>query len=128
MSYSYLHIQLVFKMINDFYKSIWYPYDETLYLYANMQLIQVDPQETTSIEMSFLRPVFYKEYKKNCFVFWEIFSNPWPKNLDCSSLPDVNDTTVCIGYQEAHEPPDVKGMNFLCLSHKLASLICLPYF
>lgn len=43
MSYSYLHIQLVFKTINDFDKSIWYPYDETLYLYANMQLTQVDP-------------------------------------------------------------------------------------
>nr|XP_022319359.1 atrial natriuretic peptide-converting enzyme-like isoform X1 [Crassostrea virginica] len=57
-----------------------------------------------------------EEYKKNCFVFWEIFSNPWPKNLVCSSLPDVNDTTVCIGYQEAHEPPDVKD----CKSNQIS--------
>ncbi|XP_056018072.1 atrial natriuretic peptide-converting enzyme-like isoform X2 [Ostrea edulis] len=49
-----------------------------------------------------------EEYKKNCFVFWEIFASPWPQNLTCSSLPDVNDTSVCIGYQEAHEPPDIK--------------------
>ncbi|XP_052689027.1 atrial natriuretic peptide-converting enzyme-like isoform X1 [Crassostrea angulata] len=49
-----------------------------------------------------------EEYKKNCFVFWEIFALPWPKNLNCSSLPDVNDSSVCIGYKEAHEPPEVK--------------------
>lgn len=53
----------------------------------------------------------FEEYKKNCFVFWEIFANPWPKNLDCSSLPDVNDSSVCIGYKEGHEPPEIKGKN-----------------
>lgn len=53
----------------------------------------------------------FEEYKKNCFVFWEIFALPWPKNLNCSSLPDVNDSSVCIGYKEAHEPPEVKGKN-----------------
>jgi hypothetical protein len=54
-----------------------------------------------------------EEYKKSCFVFWEIFTSPWPKNLTCSSLPDVNDTSVCIGYKEAHEPPVVKGIYFV---------------
>ncbi|XP_061168048.1 atrial natriuretic peptide-converting enzyme-like [Saccostrea echinata] len=49
-----------------------------------------------------------EEYKKNCFTFWEIFSTPWPRNLTCSSLPDVNDTSICIGYNEAHQPLEIK--------------------
>ncbi|KAK3091922.1 hypothetical protein FSP39_023749 [Pinctada imbricata] len=47
-------------------------------------------------------------FKANCFVFWEIFAMPWPNDLDCSSLPDSNDSSVCIGYKEANESPPVR--------------------
>ncbi|CAG2208652.1 CORIN [Mytilus edulis] len=45
-----------------------------------------------------------KATKAGCEVFMNIFSMIWPENLDCDALPDVNDTSICIGYAEAHEP------------------------
>jgi len=48
--------------------------------------------------------------RAGCEVFMDIFSMPWPKELNCSSLPDTNDTSVCIGYMEAHEPKKIDGM------------------
>ena len=47
--------------------------------------------------------------RAGCEVFMDIFSMPWPKELNCSSLPESNDTSVCIGYMEAHEPKKIDG-------------------
>lgn len=47
--------------------------------------------------------------KAGCEVFMNIFSMIWPENLDCDALPDVNDTSICIGYAEAHEPRKIGG-------------------
>lgn len=55
--------------------------------------------------------VLFEEYKKNCFVFWEIFVFFWFKNLNCFFLFDVNDFFVCIGYKEVYEFLEVKGKN-----------------
>lgn len=55
--------------------------------------------------------VLFEEYKKNCFVFWEIFVFFWFKNLNCFFLFDVNDFFVCIGYKEVYEFLDIKGKN-----------------
>ncbi|KAK3085691.1 hypothetical protein FSP39_007284 [Pinctada imbricata] len=38
----------------------------------------------------------------------EIFALPWPKELNCSSVPDSNDTTVCTGFNEANETPQIR--------------------
>ncbi|XP_033736491.1 atrial natriuretic peptide-converting enzyme-like isoform X2 [Pecten maximus] len=43
--------------------------------------------------------------KSRCSIFMEIFHSPWPSTLNCSAFPDVNDTSVCMGYAQAHEPP-----------------------
>ncbi|XP_060076513.1 atrial natriuretic peptide-converting enzyme-like [Ylistrum balloti] len=43
--------------------------------------------------------------KSRCSIFMEIFHAPWPSSLNCSAFPDVNDTSVCIGYAQANEPP-----------------------
>lgn len=55
--------------------------------------------------------VLFEEYKKNCFVFWEIFVFFWFKNLNCFFLFDVNDFFVCIGYKEVYEFLEIKGKN-----------------
>lgn len=64
-------------------------------------------------------------FKERCQVFVEIYRYRWPKYLNCSQLPDVDDENVCIGYKQAHEPPDLqvckKGQfmcdNNTCLDH-----------
>ena len=37
----------------------------------------------------------------------DIFWDPWPEDLHCSEFPD--DPSSCIGYYEAHEPPEKLG-------------------
>ncbi|KAJ8318946.1 hypothetical protein KUTeg_004037 [Tegillarca granosa] len=44
-------------------------------------------------------------FQDRCSMFMEIFHSPWPEALNCSQFPDSPDTTVCIGYEEAHEAP-----------------------
>ncbi|OWF50829.1 atrial natriuretic peptide-converting enzyme-like [Mizuhopecten yessoensis] len=46
--------------------------------------------------------------KSRCSIFMEIFHSPWPSSLNCSTFPDVNDTSVCMGYSQAHEPPKIE--------------------
>ncbi|XP_041364277.1 atrial natriuretic peptide-converting enzyme-like [Gigantopelta aegis] len=47
-----------------------------------------------------------KAYKDRCEIFLNIFYHKWPNALNCESLPDSSDPSVCTGYKEAHEPPE----------------------
>ncbi|XP_053393415.1 atrial natriuretic peptide-converting enzyme-like isoform X1 [Mercenaria mercenaria] len=47
-------------------------------------------------------------FKSRCSVFMDIFWNPWPKDLFCDSFPDVDDSSVCLGYKTGHEPPSIE--------------------
>lgn len=71
--------------------------------------------------------VLFEEYKKNCFVFWEIFVFFWFKNLNCFFLFDVNDFFVCIGYKEVYEFLEVKGKNNF-IFNSLVNLNFLIYY
>ena len=42
----------------------------------------------------------------------DIFWDPWPEDLHCSEFPD--DPSSCIGYYEAHEPPEKLGKILVC--------------
>ena len=48
-------------------------------------------------------------YRDRCEIFLDIFYTPWPEALDCDRLVDSPDPRVCVGYREAHEPPDLGG-------------------
>ena len=48
-------------------------------------------------------------YRNRCELFLDIFYTPWPPELDCDRLQDSPDPRVCVGYKEAHEPPDLGG-------------------
>ncbi|XP_063444873.1 atrial natriuretic peptide-converting enzyme-like isoform X1 [Mytilus trossulus] len=65
-----------------------------------------------------------KATKAGCEVFMNIFSMIWPENLDCDALPDANDTSICIGYAEAHEPRKIGA----CPTEQLRcdTNVCIP--
>ncbi|CAG5128122.1 unnamed protein product, partial [Candidula unifasciata] len=43
-------------------------------------------------------------YRDRCGIFHDILNQHWPAALNCSTLPDSPDPSVCIGYHEAREP------------------------
>ncbi|KAL4240966.1 Transmembrane protease serine 2 [Mactra antiquata] len=47
-------------------------------------------------------------YKTRCSIFMDIFWYPWPSQLYCDILPDSANTSICIGYKEAHEIPELE--------------------
>ncbi|KAL8616871.1 hypothetical protein ACOMHN_041790 [Nucella lapillus] len=63
-------------------------------------------------------------YRNRCEIFLDIFYHPWPQGLDCDRLPDSPDTRVCVGYAEAHRPPEIgecKRGTVECDDHR-----CIP--
>ena len=52
------------------------------------------------------------DFKARCEIFMDIFWDPWPEDLHCSEFPD--DPSSCIGYYEAHEPPEKLGKILVC--------------
>ncbi|KAK7500859.1 hypothetical protein BaRGS_00007739 [Batillaria attramentaria] len=57
----------------------------------------------TTVGHHFIPP----SYRDRCEIFLDIFYTPWPEALDCDRLPDSPNPNVCVGYKEAHEPPDL---------------------
>lgn len=49
-----------------------------------------------------------ENFKKSCEIFMDIFWDPWPEDLHCSDFPDSPDPKKCIGWKEAHEPPEIE--------------------
>ncbi|XP_050391621.2 atrial natriuretic peptide-converting enzyme [Patella vulgata] len=63
-------------------------------------------------------------FRDRCELFMEIFNHAWPKDLNCTLLPDSPDTNVCIGYKEAHEAPKIDDCKIGEL--KCDTTVCIP--